>query len=134
MNPLIVTGASRGIGAAIARLAGARGYAVCINYRRAEADATRLAREIEAAGGTAIAVQADVSVEADVVELFETCDARLGPLAGLVNNAAILEKQTRVDALDAARIHRIFATNVVGAFICAREAVKRLSTSRGGRG
>jgi NAD(P)-dependent dehydrogenase (short-subunit alcohol dehydrogenase family) len=134
MGALIVTGGSRGIGAATARLAAARGYAVCINYRTAGQQAAQLVGEIEASGGTAIAVQADVSVEAEVVRLFETSDEKLGPLAGLVNNAAVLERQTRVELLDAARIDRIFATNVVGAFVCAREAVKRLSTSHGGRG
>lgn len=134
MGALIITGGSRGIGAATARLAAARGYAVCINYRHAQQQADRLAHDITASGGTAIAVQADVSVESDIVRLFEVCDARLGELAGLVNNAGILERQTRVEALDAARIQRIFATNVVGAFICAREAVKRLSTAHGGRG
>jgi NAD(P)-dependent dehydrogenase (short-subunit alcohol dehydrogenase family) len=90
--------------------------------------------EIRASGRGAVAVQADVSVEADVVRLFETCDRELGPLAGLVNNAGILETQMRVERLDAARIQRILATNVVGAFICAREAVRRMSTVHGGKG
>jgi NAD(P)-dependent dehydrogenase (short-subunit alcohol dehydrogenase family) len=131
---LIVTGASRGIGAATARLAAQRGYAVCVNYRSRREQAEALVGELEAAGARAIAVAADVSIEADVIRLFETCDARLGPLGGLVNNAGILERQTRVDGLDAARITRILATNVVGPFICAREAVRRMSTSRGGQG
>jgi len=82
----------------------------------------------------AVAVQADVSVEGDVVRLFETCDRELGVLSALVNNAGILETQMRVDAMDAARLQRVFATNVVGAFLCAREAVRRMSTRRGGRG
>lgn len=90
--------------------------------------------ELEGAGARAVAVQADVSVEADVVRLFETCDQRLGRLAGLVNNAGILERQMRVERLDADRIRRILATNVIGAFVCAREAVRRMSTSLGGRG
>jgi NAD(P)-dependent dehydrogenase (short-subunit alcohol dehydrogenase family) len=131
---LIVTGGSRGIGAATARLAAEHGYAVCVNYRKSQAAADALVSEITAAGGTALAVGADVASEPDVVRLFETVDARLGPLTALVNNAGILEKQTRVEALDAARIDRVFATNVRGAFICAREAVRRLSTTHGGRG
>jgi NAD(P)-dependent dehydrogenase (short-subunit alcohol dehydrogenase family) len=131
---LIVTGASRGIGAATALLAARRGYAVCVNYRTAEADAQRVVSGISAAGGQAIAVQADVSVEADVERLFKTCDEKLPPLTALVNNAGILERQMRVTDMDAARIHRILATNVVGAFICAREAARRMSTARGGRG
>jgi NAD(P)-dependent dehydrogenase (short-subunit alcohol dehydrogenase family) len=89
---------------------------------------------IEAGGGRAIAVQADVSVEADVVRLFETSDQEIGSLVGLVNNAGVLETQMRVESMDAARLQRVFATNVVGAFLCAREAVRRLSTRRGGRG
>jgi len=131
---LIVTGGSRGIGAATARLAAERGYAVCVNYRKSQAAADALVSEITAAGGNALAVGADVASEPDVVRLFETVDARLGPLTALVNNAGILEKQTRVEDIDAARIDRVFATNVRGAFICAREAVRRLSTARGGPG
>lgn len=130
----IVTGASRGIGAATARLAAARGYAVCVNYLARRDAADRVVEAIRGDGGTAIAVRADVAVEADVVTLFEACDAALGTPAALVNNAGILETQTRVDAMDAARIQRIFATNVVGAFLCAREAVRRMSTARGGAG
>ena len=131
---LIVTGASRGIGAATARLAAQHGYAVCINYRRGREQAETLRAELESAGATAITVAADVSVEADVMRLFATCDEQLGPLAGLVNNAGILERQTRVDAMDSARIARVLATNVVGAFMCAREAVRRMSTRHGGVG
>jgi len=131
---LIITGASRGIGAATARLAAERGYAVCVNYRANEAAARGVVSAIEAAGGRAVAVAADVSVEADVVRLFETVDRELGPLAALVNNAGILELQTRVEHIDAARLARVFATNVTGAFICAREAVRRMSTAGGGAG
>lgn len=133
-NVLVITGASRGIGAATARLAGTAGYAVCVNFRRDQAAADGVVADIEAMGGTAIAVGADISVEADVVRLFETADKRLGRLSGLVNNAGILETQSRVESMDAARIHRVLATNVVGAFICAREAVRRLSTKQGGTG
>ena len=135
MRPsLIITGASRGIGAATARLAAERGYAVCVNYRANEAAARGVVSAIEAAGGRAVAVAADVSVEADVVRLFETVDRELGPLAALVNNAGILELQTRVERIDAVRLARVFATNVTGAFICAREAVRRMSTAHGGAG
>jgi NAD(P)-dependent dehydrogenase (short-subunit alcohol dehydrogenase family) len=131
---LLVTGASRGIGAATARLAAERGYDVCVNYRANEAAARRVVSEIERAGGRAVAVGADVSVEAEVVRLFETVDRELGPISALVNNAGILELQTRVEHIDAARLARVFATNVTGAFICAREAVRRMSTTRGGPG
>jgi NAD(P)-dependent dehydrogenase (short-subunit alcohol dehydrogenase family) len=131
---LIVTGGSRGIGAATARLAAERGYAVCVNYRANRKAADAVVASIEAAGGTAIAVGADVASEGDVVRLFSTVDAALGPMHALVNNAGILERQTRVERIDAARIDRIFATNVRGAFVCAREAVKRMSTAHGGAG
>jgi NAD(P)-dependent dehydrogenase (short-subunit alcohol dehydrogenase family) len=131
---LIVTGGSRGIGAAAARLAAERGYAVCVNFRRNGAAAEEVVASIAAAGGRALAVGADVSSEPDVVRLFETVDARLGPITALVNNAGILERQTRVEHIDAARLDRIFATNVRGAFLCAREAVRRMSTAHGGAG
>ena len=131
---LIVTGGSRGIGAATARLAAARGYAVCVNYRTNRPAADEVMKSIAAAGGTAIAVPADVAIEADVVRLFRTVDEQLGPLTALVNNAGVLERQTRVEHMDAARIDRVFATNVRGAFVCAREAVTRMSTAHGGGG
>jgi len=134
MGVLLVTGGSRGIGAATARLAAARGHDVCVNYRRDRQSADQVVKTVEAAGRRAIAVGADVGVEADVMRLFEACDARLGPLAVLVNNAGILDVQMRVETMDAARLHRIFTTNIVGAFLCAREAVRRMSTRRGGRG
>ncbi len=131
---ILITGASRGIGAATARLAAERGYAVCVNYRRDRAAADTVVSAIEKIGSTAIAVRADIAVEADVVRLFETCDRELGVLTALVNNAGILDMQSRVDAMDAARLARVFATNVTGAFICAREAVRRMSTKHGGKG
>ena len=131
---IVVTGGSRGIGAAAARLAAERGYAVCVNFRRNGAAAEEVVASITAAGGRALAVGADVSSEPDVVRLFETVDARLGAITALVNNAGILERQTRVEHIDAARLDRIFATNVKGAFLCAREAVRRMSTAHGGRG
>jgi NAD(P)-dependent dehydrogenase (short-subunit alcohol dehydrogenase family) len=133
-NVLIITGASRGIGAATARLAAAAGYAVCVNYRQNHEAAERVVAEIERQGTRAMSVQADVSIESDVVRLFETADRRLGRLSALVNNAGILEAQMRVESMDAGRLQRVLATNVIGAFICAREAVKRLSTRHGGPG
>lgn len=131
---VLITGGSRGIGAAASKLAAARGYSVCLNYRSNETAARSVVAEIEQAGGRAIAVQADVAIEKEVVRLFETCDAKLGRLTALVNNAGILETQRRVEDMDAARLERVFAANVTGAFICAREAVKRMSTKHGGSG
>jgi NAD(P)-dependent dehydrogenase (short-subunit alcohol dehydrogenase family) len=130
----IVTGASRGIGAATAILAGSRGYAVCVNYLRNPDSAREIVAVIRQGGGEAIAVGADVAVEADVERLFDTVDHELGPVTALVNNAGVLERQMRVESMDAARIRRILDTNVVGPFICAREAVRRMSTKRGGKG
>jgi NAD(P)-dependent dehydrogenase (short-subunit alcohol dehydrogenase family) len=130
----IITGASRGIGAATAHLAAARGYAVCVNYLNRKDAAAAVVDDITAAGGRALAVAADVAVEAEVVRLFETVDAELGRVTALVNNAAILERQIRVEEVDAARLQRILSTNVVGAFLCAREAVRRMSTRHGGDG
>ncbi|MGA8262378.1 MAG: SDR family oxidoreductase [Arenicellales bacterium] len=131
---LIVTGAGRGIGAATARLAAQSGYAVCVNYLRNEAAASTVVGEIAAAGGRAIAVPADVSREDEVVRLFEQVDDSLGPVTALVNNAGILERQTRVENMDAGRLGRVFAVNVFGSFLCAREAVRRMSTRHGGEG
>ena len=131
---ILVTGGGRGIGAATARLAAERGYAVCVNYRNNRTAAEDVVSGIEAAGGTAFPVCADVASEADVLRLFETVDARLGPLTALVNNAGVLERQTRVEHIDAARLGRVFAVNVTGAFLCAREAVRRMSTAHGGAG
>ncbi len=131
---VLVTGAGRGIGAATARLAAARGYAVCVNYRQDRAAAEGVVHDIERSGGRAAAVQADVSVEADVMRLFESSDKVLGPLRALVNNAGVLETQMRLETMDAARLQRVFATNVFGAFVCAREAVRRISTKHGGAG
>jgi NAD(P)-dependent dehydrogenase (short-subunit alcohol dehydrogenase family) len=133
-NVLLVTGGSRGIGAATARLAAQRGYSVCVNYRQNRDSAQRVVNAIEAHGGRALAVAADVSVETDVLRLFETCDSKLGTLTALVNNVGIVETQMRVETMDAERIQRIFSTNVISAFVCAREAVRRMSTKRGGAG
>jgi NAD(P)-dependent dehydrogenase (short-subunit alcohol dehydrogenase family) len=131
---ILITGASRGIGAATARLAGERGYSVCVNYRTNREAAETVVNSIESRGAKAVAVAADVTIESDVVRLFETCDKTLGSLTALVNNAGILETQTRIENIDAARVTRIFATNVVGPFVCAREAVRRMSTRHGGAG
>jgi NAD(P)-dependent dehydrogenase (short-subunit alcohol dehydrogenase family) len=135
-NPpvLIVTGASRGIGAATARLAAARGYSVCVNYLRQQSAAEDLVSAIRQKGGAALAVQADVSSESDVVRLFDTVTNQLGPITALVNNAGTVERQSRLDAMDAARLQRVFAINVFGSFLCAREAVRRMSTKYGGSG
>jgi NAD(P)-dependent dehydrogenase (short-subunit alcohol dehydrogenase family) len=131
---LLITGASRGIGAATAVRAAAGGYDVCVNYRQNEAAAGRVVDAVVRAGRRGIAVAADVAVEADVVRLFATVDERLGRLTALVNNAGILEQQGRVEDFDAARLGRVFAANVTGAFVCAREAVRRMSTAHGGAG
>ncbi len=131
---IVITGASRGIGAATALLAAERGYDVCVNYRVNHEAATRVVKGVEACGRQAVAVQADIAHEADVVRLFETCDRALGRLRALVNNAGILETQMRVEQMDAERVHRVFATNVIGAFMCSREAIKRMSTTHGGAG
>jgi NAD(P)-dependent dehydrogenase (short-subunit alcohol dehydrogenase family) len=132
---VLITGASRGIGAATARLAAARGYAVGINYTRDAAAAEAVARAVRDAGANAVTVRADVADEAQVVAMFDTVAGALGgPIDALVNNAGILFKQSRLEDLDAARINRVLAVNVTGTIICAREAVRRMSTSRGGSG
>ena len=114
----MVTGASRGIGAATARLAAGRGYAVCVNYRTNRDAADRVVADCQLVGAKAVAVQADVAVDADVVRLFETTDRELGPVTALVNNAGILERQMRVEEMDAGRLARVFAANVTGPFLC----------------
>lgn len=134
IDVLIVTGAGRGIGAATARLAAARGFHVCINYLRQQQAAEDVVAAIEKDGGHAIALQADVSSESDVVRLFDSATAQLGPITALVNNVGIVERQSRLDAIDAARLQRVFAINVFGSFLCAREAVRRMSTKYGGQG
>jgi NAD(P)-dependent dehydrogenase (short-subunit alcohol dehydrogenase family) len=131
---ILITGAGRGIGAACAMLAARRGYQVCVNYHSDAAAAAGVVESIEAAGGSAFAVQADVSDENAVRDLFAQVDRRCGRLDALVNNAGILARQMRVEQMDAARINRILATNVTGSFLCAREAVLRMSTRHGGSG
>jgi len=131
---ILITGGSRGIGAAIAHLAAEAGYAVCISYLHNRAAADAVVAAITQKNGIAMAVQTDVAVEEDVIRLFKHVDASFGPVTALVNNAGILERQARVDEMDSARIQRIFATNVVGSFICSREAVRRMSTRHAGKG
>lgn len=133
-NILLVTGGSRGIGAATARLAAARGYTVCLTYLNNRAAAEEVVADISEAGGRAFALAADVSSEDEVMRLFEAIDAQVGPISALVNNAGVLEQQMRLDQMDAARLQRIFTTNIVGPFLCAREAVRRMSSRYGGTG
>jgi NAD(P)-dependent dehydrogenase (short-subunit alcohol dehydrogenase family) len=129
---ILITGGSRGIGAATASLAAQQGYAVCINYLQNRPAADAVVNEIIQSGGKAIAVAANVAVEADVIRLFDTVDQQLGRLTALVNNAGILSQQMRLDQMDADRLNQIFTTNIISSFICAREAVKRMSTRYGG--
>jgi len=131
---LLVTGGSRGIGAATALLAARKGYAVAVNYTSNEAAARAVVDAIVAMGGKAVAIQGDVADEAQVAALFEQVDQRLGRLTALVNNAGIVDRPARVDEMDAARLRRMFDINIVGSFLCAREAVKRMSTRYGGAG
>ena len=131
---LIITGASRGIGAATARIAGRSGYVVCVNYLKNKAAAKQIVEEIKADGGRALAVGANISREDEVVKLFRTVDDKLGKISALVNNAGILETQMRIEDMNAARLNRVFLTNITGSFLCAREAVKRMSTKNGGKG
>ncbi|MBC7734476.1 MAG: SDR family NAD(P)-dependent oxidoreductase, partial [Bacteriovorax sp.] len=131
---VLVTGGSRGIGAAAAWLCAQRGWAVAVNYTRDAAAAQAVVARIGAAGGTALAVQADVADEAQVLAMFDTVDRELPPLFGLVNNAGVVDVASRVDAMTLPRLQRMFAINVFGTFMCSREAVKRLSTRHGGAG
>lgn len=134
IGTLIVTGASRGIGAAIARLAGQRGYSVAVNFCAGETEAQSVVAEIANDGGRALAIQADVSVEEQIVRMFETAERGLGPIKGLVNNAGITGGFARVEEITPEAINQTFAVNVTGAMLCAREAVRRMSTRRGGTG
>ncbi|MDQ0073712.1 NAD(P)-dependent dehydrogenase (short-subunit alcohol dehydrogenase family) [Variovorax boronicumulans] len=135
MNPvLLITGGGRGIGAATALLAARRGYAVAVNYASNSLAADEVVRTIREGGGTAIAVQADVGNEGQVIAMFEKVDAKLGRLTALVNNAGVVDMQARVDEMSVARLERMFRINVIGSFVCAREAVRRMSTKHGGQG
>jgi NAD(P)-dependent dehydrogenase (short-subunit alcohol dehydrogenase family) len=131
---VLITGGSRGIGAATALLAAQRDYAVAVNYTTNSLAADEVVRSIRAGGSTAITVQADVAVEAQVIAMFEKVDAKLGRLTALVNNAGVVDVASRVDGMDVVRLQRMFNTNILGSFVCAREAVKRMSTLYGGTG
>lgn len=131
---MLITGASRGIGAATALLAAQRGYAVCVNYLHNEAKAQAVVAQISRSGGRALAVRADVAQEEQVEQLFAAVDDQLGPVAALVNNAGILAQQSRVEDMTAQRITQVMQTNVVSCFLCARAAIRRMSTRHGGNG
>ena len=131
---MIVTGASRGIGAATAILAAERGYAVCVNYVRNRLRADEVVATIRNSGGRAIAIAADVAREHEILRMYETVDREFGRVTVLVNNAGVLETQARVEDVNAARLLRLFNVNVVGSFLCAREAIRRMSVKHGGTG
>lgn len=131
---ILITGSSRGIGAATALLAARQGYAVCVNYVRDAQAAGELCARIVAEGGEAIAVQADVSDEADVAHLFDEVDARLGTLTALVNNVGVLEQKCRLADISVQRLERVLRTNVISYFLCCQQAVRRMSTANGGQG
>jgi len=131
---MLITGASRGIGAATARLAAHQGYALCLNYHQREDAVKQVLEQVHAAGASAITVKADVANESQVLQMFEVIDREFGPLDVLVNNAGMLEQQMRLEQMDAARWTRVLGANVIGSFLCAREAIKRMSTQHGGQG
>jgi NAD(P)-dependent dehydrogenase (short-subunit alcohol dehydrogenase family) len=131
---LIVTGGSRGIGAAIARLAGSRGYSVSVNYRDNEAAAQRVVTEIRSSGSCAIAIRADIALETDIIRLFRETEEELGPIFGLVNNAGVTGGFSRVETLEAGNLAEVLTANIAGTILCAREAVRRMSTRHGGHG
>jgi NAD(P)-dependent dehydrogenase (short-subunit alcohol dehydrogenase family) len=131
---LIVTGASRGIGAAVAMLAAERGYGVAVNFSTGQAEAAKIVNDIVAAGGQAVAIQGDVSREKDILRLFESAERNLGPLKALVNNAGVTGGFARVEEVSSAAIAKVLAVNVGGTILCSREAVRRMSTGRGGTG
>ena len=131
---LLVTGGSRGIGAAAAVLAAQRGWDVAVNYTRDAAAAERVAAQVRAAGRRALVIQADVADEAQVLAMYAAVDREFGPLSGLVNNAGVVDMPARVDEMSLQRLQRMFAINLTGSFLCAREAVRRMSTKYGGQG
>jgi len=134
MKTMIITGASRGIGAATALLAAKNDFSVVVNYLKHKIEADKVVRDIVDAGGTAVAIQADISKEGDVLRLFSESDRLFGNLHSLINNAGILERQMRLEEMGISRLNRIFSANITGQFLCAREAVKRMSTRHGGKG
>jgi NAD(P)-dependent dehydrogenase (short-subunit alcohol dehydrogenase family) len=131
---MLITGASRGIGAATARLAAHQGYALCLNYHQREDAVKQVLEQVRTAGVSAITVKADVADEGQVLQMFEMIDREFGRLDVLVNNAGMLEQQMRLEQMDAARWMRVLGTNVIGSFLCAREAIKRMSNQHGGQG
>ena len=131
---LVVTGSSRGIGAEICRLAAQRGWLVCVNYRNSHDEAAAVVDHIRSSGGVAMAVKADVSVEAEVSTMFDKVEQDLGPVKGLVNNAGVNGGGTRVDDLDADASRRVFEVNVLGTFLCSKYAIKRMAKRHGGSG
>jgi len=131
---LVVTGASRGIGAAIAKLAAGRGFSVAVNFSTGEVEASAIAKQIVSVGGRAFVIHADVAREEDVIRLFETAERELGPIKALVNNAAITGGLSRVESVSARTLAQVMAVNITGAILCAREAVRRMSTRHGGTG
>lgn len=134
LETLLVTGGGRGIGASVCRLAAAAGYRVAVNFNSDQASAEAVVRTINGSGGEALAIRADVSEEGDILAMFETIDRRFGRLSGLVNNAGVVDRKARLDEMSAGRLSRMMAINVVGPLLCAREAVKRMSTRHGGKG
>lgn len=133
-NVVVITGASRGIGAAAARLAAADGFAVAVNYKSDEASARAVVADIEAGGGRAMAIQADTGNEADIVRLFETASNEIGQITGLVNNAGMTGRRCLIEDVDADTLNDVFRVNIAGYFLCSREALKRMSTKYGGPG
>jgi NAD(P)-dependent dehydrogenase (short-subunit alcohol dehydrogenase family) len=131
---ILITGGSDGIGATTAELAAKEGYTVCINYRQNHIAANRIVEKINDEGGLAYAFQADISVESEVVEMFASIDSQVGRITALVNNAGIIESQQKLVDMSAERLHKIFAVNVIGSFLCAREAIKRMSVKYQGSG
>lgn len=131
---ILITGASRGIGAATALLAAEAGYRVCVNYAQNQTAAESIVRQIRSGGGEAVAIQADISSEAEVLRLFEATEQQLGPLTALVNNAGVLDLQARLSDMSLERWKRVFDVNATGTFLCSREAVRRMSTRNGGAG
>jgi NAD(P)-dependent dehydrogenase (short-subunit alcohol dehydrogenase family) len=134
MKTMIITGASRGIGAATARLAAEQGFAIIVNYQKNQAAAEKVVADIISKGGKAAAVQADISREKDILRLFSETDRLFGNLQSLINNAGILERQMRLEEMEMSRLNRIFSANITGQLICSREAIKRMSIKHGGRG